>query len=218
MRYFLYVSLLLFGTGCGRQAVRHLGTQQPETMAAKALQPKFDKTLYRCTIDGRFLLKKFHMSGILYLRNFGDTATRVVFQSEMGNTFFDFGWNVQDSFEVYSIIEQMNKPALIKTLKKDFELLLAKNLVQQGAIFKQNENSYAQFKLAESFDTTAFARYYFNKENRLSKIINGDAKRVVVEMSTDTAAILQQLPQQLSIDHKRANFTIYMTQMNQDAD
>lgn len=53
-------------------------------------------------------------------------ATRVAFQTKMGITYFDFGWDNVNQFTVHQIMDQMNKPALIKTLKKDFELLCLK--------------------------------------------------------------------------------------------
>ena len=42
--------------------------------------------------------------------------------------FFDFGFSQDNGFTVYQIVPQMNKPALIKTLRKDFELIMFRNM------------------------------------------------------------------------------------------
>lgn len=69
-----------------------------------------------------------------------DSTTRVVFQNEMGFTFFDFEWSKTDSFQVNKVIDQLNKPALIKVLEKDMNLLLMKNInPQTEKIFIKNE-------------------------------------------------------------------------------
>ena len=57
-----------------------------------------------------------------------DSSTRIVFTNEMGFSFFDFGFPQDSGFMVYHIVPQMNKPALIKTLRKDFELIMFRNM------------------------------------------------------------------------------------------
>jgi hypothetical protein len=208
MRYFLLVSLSLLFFSCNKKIY---GDKKEVTLSqsytASDLRPHFEKELYRCVVDGKFALTRFHLSGILYLKNFPDGNTRVVFQSEMGNTFFDFGWDKKDSFQVYNIIDQMNKPALIKTLKKDFELLLVKNIGNQPSgvyqFGKVSKDYYVRFELDKGF-----VYYITDNERKLATIENADDKRKVVVMDMKPATDPQTLAQKISINHLRAGFTI----------
>jgi hypothetical protein len=125
----------------------------------------------------------------------------------MGNTFFDFGWDKKDSFQVYNIIDQMNKPALIKTLKKDFELLLVKNIGNQPSgvyqFGKVSKDYYVRFELDKGF-----VYYITDNERKLATIENADDKRKVVVMDMKPATDPQTLAQKISINHLRAGFTI----------
>jgi hypothetical protein len=214
MRYFLLVSLSLLLLSCSRKIYqdKHEVTLS-QSFIANDLRPHFKKELYRCVVDGKFALKKFHLSGIIYLRNFEDSTTRVVFQGEMGNTFFDFGWDQKDSFQVFSIIEQMNKPALIKTLKKDFELLLVKNLSDKpSGVYQFGGNSkeyYIRFELDKGF-----VYYVTDEDRKLTAIENADDKRKVIVMDIHPVATLQTLAEKITIRHLRAGFTIDLKKIN----
>jgi hypothetical protein len=214
MRYFLLVSLSFLLFSCSKKIYQD---KQEVTLSqsfiANDLRPHFQKELYRCVVDGKFALKKFHLSGILYLKNLEDSTTRVVFQSEMGSTFFDFGWNKKDSFQVFSIIEQMDKPALIKTLKKDFELLLVKNLTDKpSGVYQFGKNTkehYIRFELDKGF-----VYYVADDERKLTAIENADDKRKVIIMDMRPATPLQTLAEKITIRHLRAGFTIDLKKIN----
>lgn len=214
MRYLPFVSLLLLLTGCSTQ--KYKGKKQVEitrNYTAHSFKPVFEKALYRCNVDGKIALKKFRLSGILYLKNFEDGASRVVFQSEMGSTFFDFGWQGNDSFHVYNIIDQMNKAALIKTLRKDFEMLLARGISDQPqGIYQFNKNNslyYSRFDLAKGF-----VYYVTNKEQELVAIENADDKEKIVLVDIKTVVPIGQLSPQMNIKHYKAGFTITLNKMN----
>ncbi len=217
MRYLLYASLLLLALpSCHKKAYQDKQEiTLPSSLSASDIRPQFEKELYRCVVDGKFGLKKFHLSGLLYFKNFSDTATRVLFQSEMGNTFFDFGWDSKDSFRVYSVIDAMNKAALIKTLRKDFELLLVKNISKEpSGIYHFNNDpskNFIRFELAKGF-----VYYITTKERKLTGIENADEQRKVVVMKMTPDDIAQRLPISLSINHLRAGFTIDLKKINRD--
>ncbi len=209
MRYFLFVSLaFLLLASCSRNMYKDKKEARLATpINAKNLRPAFEKVLYRATIDGSVGIRKFHLSGILYLRNLEESKTRVIFQSEMGNTFFDFGWDETDSFTVHHIITQMNREALIKTLRKDFELLLVKNIPDQpsGAYhFKGNQQeTYLCFEREKGV-----VYYVLNKEHKLKKIEHADGKRKIVELILQPESPLNVLSDSIIIKHLRAGFTI----------
>lgn len=217
MRYLLYASLFILAlSSCNKKAYQDKQEiTLTSSLSAADLRPGFETELYRCVVDGKFGLKKFHMSGLLYFKNFSDTATRVLFQSEMGSTFFDFGWDNRDSFRVYSIIDAMNKAALIKTLRKDFELLLVKNISKEptGIYHFNNDPSknFVRFELEKGF-----VYYVTNKERKLTGIENADEQRKVVVMKMTPTDTAQRLPVSLSINHLRAGFTIDLKKINRD--
>lgn len=222
MRFFLVVSLLLVLYSCSQPRYRGLTAVHSALPQAEVLRPDFERQLYRCVVNGKFLLKKFHLSGILYLKNFSDTATRVVFQGEMGNTFFDFGWDHKDSFIVYNILPQMNKSALIRTLRKDFELLLLKNIaMEKQELYKNGQDDiFLKFRLgADSGLSRGYVYYVLNQQgNRLKRIENADNKRRVVVMEMTPPAVLSALPDAVFIRHLRAHFTIDLKKIQADAE
>ena len=65
-----------------------------------------------------------HLSGLLLIKNMPDSSMRVVFTNEAGVTFFDFGFSAGGDFKVYHIVKQLDKKAVIETLRKDFTLIL----------------------------------------------------------------------------------------------
>lgn len=214
MRCFLFASLLFLCCSCNRQAYKdQRKNPATHTLNAADLRPRFEKTLYRCVVDGKFAFKRFHLSGILYLRHFNDAGDRVVFQSEMGNTFFDFGWDLKDSFQVHQVIEQMNKPALIKTLRKDFELLLGKRLSNATGTYRFGNDpvDYIRFELQKGF-----AYYLTDSAGKLKGIENADEHRKVVIMTFTPPAPLQELPEAATIQHLRAHFTIELKKITPD--
>jgi len=217
MRSLIFVSLLcLLATACHRnlyQAKQEVTLSQ--LLSAEDLRPVFGKALYRCEVDGRFAIKKFHLSGVLYLKTMDDKSTRVIFQSEMGATLFDFGWDREDSFQVFSVIEQMNKAALIKTLRKDFELLLVKHIgPQPEGTYNFNKDPdlfYTKFRLNKGF-----VYYVTDRERRLARIENADDKQQVVVMSSDEKTPLKALPETLVIRHLKAGFSIRLQKITPD--
>ena len=53
-----------------------------------------------------------------------DGSHRVVFTNEAGVTFLDFEFKKDNTFEVKKILSQLDKKAVIETLRKDFYLIL----------------------------------------------------------------------------------------------
>lgn len=186
----------------------------PETV----LKPVFVKALYRCEVNGKFLFKTFHLSGLLFLRNFGDSATRVVFQNEMGITYFDFGWNQQDSFQVYHIIDKMNKPALIRTLKKDFEIILGKNI--QGNTASMIGQKGAHMSRHPFYQ--GYLYYYWSPHTpkQCAQIDYGTEKKTLVRFLIQPAmqALQPQLPDTVLIKHYKARFVIQLRKLQQNND
>lgn len=203
MRCSKYASLVLLVllAACGNP-YKHLqatGAKQPSALRFK---PEIRKEVYRCIVDGRVVFKKFHLSGILLFKTFEDGSTRAVFQNEMGFSFFDFKWNDKDSFEVVSIMPQLDKPALIKLLKKDMNLVLLKNLdAATEKTFRQDNEIYNRFTLEKGY------AYYITQQDQLKRIEN-TGKRKVITIQLNDKRNERTLPETMLFKHHKAHFTI----------
>lgn len=165
-------------------------------------KPIISRELYRCVVDGRFLFKKFHLSGILLFKTFEDGSTRAMFQNEMGFAFFDFKWDAQDSFSVSSIMEQLNKPAVVKTLQRDIELVLMKDLDPKQEIhYQSGSDTLARFPVGNG-------AAWYKLQNGSLRLIDYVGKSKITTIDLQGGAARNTLPATIFIRHHKANFTI----------
>ncbi len=214
MRFLKLSSLLILCWISGCKAPYKALQPVPPAGIRSALQykPVFEKELYRCMVDGKFLFKSFHLSGILLLKAFQDGNTRVIFQNEMGFSFFDFGWDQQDHFTVYHIIPQMNKPALVRTLEKDLRLLLMRKLdTTQEQHFRKDGKLYQQFPLEQG------SVYYIEDNNTLAAIENACKRKTVTTITITGKKARQALPDTVLFRHHNARFTIQLHKIKSHA-
>lgn len=204
--------IILLVAGCAGP-YKSLKFYPADIYSAFIYRPVFDKELYRCVVDGRFLFKKFHLSGVLFFKTMEDKSTRVVFQNEMGFSFFDFEWTSQDSFKVNQVIPQLDKPAVIKALQKDLNLLLMKNLDGRTMMVTNDAlNGYYRFTLPGGY------AYYKVHNDTLQQIENTGKKKKVITIALDGHHSRQVLPDSILFTHHNANFTIQLTKINAHAD
>ena len=92
------------------------------------------------------------MSGIFIAKKINDTIHRVVFTTEFGNKLLDFEIG-EAEFKINSIVDELNRKLLIKTLRDDFRLLLRK-----------------KFEVQEQFDSVADHVYKSKNGNHYNYI------------------------------------------------
>ncbi|MCX6250626.1 MAG: hypothetical protein NTX61_07735 [Bacteroidetes bacterium] len=73
-----------------------------------------------------FDISKYHLTGLLIVKQTTTSSVRMVFTNEMGMQFFDLEFT-DDRFIVHSIFPSMNKRALLTLLEKDFRMILFQN-------------------------------------------------------------------------------------------
>src|SRR5436305_5006041 len=122
IRFLLYISFFVMNVSCNYY--RHMTKTSSAEGCIEKFKPGFRRTEYKISVD---VIGK-HISGLLLIKYIADSSTRIVFTSEVGLGFFDFGFQGDTGFTVYHIVPQMNKAALIKTLRKDFGLIMFKNM------------------------------------------------------------------------------------------
>jgi len=198
MRYLLLISCLFIFSAC-TSLYKDLQKTTTDINCLQKFAPSFTSALYNAQID----VTGKHLSGLLIIKKMPDSSTRMVFSSETGFTFFDFEFSKEGVFKVYSIIKQMDKKPVIKTLRKDFELVLMQHL--------QNKTTYTltdKTLIYVAFPQTTGFYYYVTDSlcTYLIKMERASKNKIVVE------AIMQNyingMPDTIGISHKNFNFDI----------
>jgi hypothetical protein len=162
-------------------------------------KPVIKRALYKTSVD----VTGKHISGLLLIKTMPDSSTRISFSNEMGFSFFDFGFLTQNGFKVYHIISQMDKKALIKTLRKDFELVLFRNMQEKNRFTLKDS-----FLIYYGFPQPKGVNYYITDTNclKLIKMERASKRKPVVE----AVMFLNQesIPDSISIRHLNFNFSI----------
>jgi hypothetical protein len=172
IRYLIFFSLVTWCLSCNQY--RHMQKVSSDQSCIQKFKPDLSHTLYKTSVD---VVGK-HISGLLIMKRLKDSGTRVVFTNEMGFTFFDFGFPSDSGFKVYLIAPQMNKESLIRTLRKDFELLLFRNM---------DSRKYYALKdsglIYHAFPQTEGVNYYITDSNcrQLIKMQRASVKKPVME-------------------------------------
>jgi hypothetical protein len=169
-------------------------------------KPHFTTALYQTEVDvtGR------HFSGLLVIKTMNDSSTRVVFTSAMGPKFFDFEFPADSGFRVLYVAKQLDQKAAIKTLRKDFELILFRNL--DAAKSYCLADGYYHYN---AFPQQKGVNYYITDStcSRLVRIEKASTSRTIVQ-----AVMLNYvdgMPDSIGISHKNFNFTIGLKRLEQ---
>lgn len=124
IRFLILSSGLLTLAGCDT-VYKELQRTNGPAAALDRFRPAFSVALYSTSVE----VVGNHLSGLLLIKKMPDSTLRMVFSNEMGFKFFDFEFAPDGNFKVYSIIKKMNRKSVIKTLRKDFELVLMQRLI-----------------------------------------------------------------------------------------
>jgi hypothetical protein len=198
MRYLLLGSCLLILAGCSS---RYKGLQ-PATGNINAIQkfaPSVKRALYKCDVD----VTGHHLSGLLLFKTLPDSSVRVVFSNEMGLKFFDFEFKPNGDFKVYYVIKMMDKGPVIKTLKKDFELVMLPKPDAQGAYLLKDERSL-YYVFPKPKGTYCYITDLAGTELTTMEICSPH-KAIVQAMMKNYS---EGVPDTIGITHKNFSFTI----------
>jgi hypothetical protein len=209
MRYLLLSSCLFFLLACSSVYSKMEKTTADPACLLK-FKPQFSKELYNTKVD---VMGK-HLSGLLLIKAMPDSSTRLVFSNEMGFKYFDFEFSYGGAFKVYYILPQMDKKAVRKTLRKDFELLLMQHLNTKKEFYlKKDGLFYYGF-------TQTKGNYYYITDSACSKLVRlerASRKKAVVAAimenyengMPDTIGITHHIP------HLNSDFTIGLKKLKQ---
>lgn len=162
-------------------------------------KPAFTVALYNTQVD----VASNRLSGLLLIKKMPDSSTRLVFSNEIGFKFFDFEFAADGNFKVYSIIKQMNRKAVLKTLRKDFELILM-NKVDSSTVDIRKDSGLLYYVFPQG---KGFYYYITNSSGDQLLCMQRASKRKVV-MEAVTKNYINGMPDTIGISHKNFNFTI----------
>ncbi|MBC8034960.1 MAG: hypothetical protein H7Y03_12485 [Chitinophagaceae bacterium] len=201
MRYFVLINLLFLVAvmhSC-RSSYSHLQPAEGNARVLDTFRPRFARVLYTTQVD----VVGNHLSGFLLIKTMPDSSLRLVFSNEMGLKFFDFEFYRDGGFKVHHIIKKMDRKAVIKTLRNDFELVLMRGLDSSNVkIFSDDRLLYYRFAQKKGYN------YYITSKDGSQLIrMERSSKRkpvAIAVMSNYTAKV----PDTIGITHKNFNFEI----------
>ena len=168
------------------------------------LKPVFPSVLYKTNVS--VVGKQF--SGLLLVKTTQDSSIHLVFTSETGITFFNFEFSQTGGFKVHYILKQMDRKAVIKTLRKDFEMVLWKNTdMGHGRVYADSLYRY------NAFPQESGTNYYITDSSchQLVRIERGSSTKVVAEARMNHPA--DGVPDSITIRHRNFNFSIVLTKI-----
>ena len=198
MRCLILSSCIVILMGCS-SAFKHLQATTGDTANLQKFKPVFSVALYKASID----VTGNHLSGLLMIKKMPDSSDRLVFSNEIGFKFFDFEFAPNGDFKVHSIIKQMDKKALIKTLRKDFALVMMKGTESSNVQIRKDDGLvYYTYSQASGYN-----HYITNTTgDELVRMERSSKRKTVME------AIMRNyskgMPDTIGITHKNFNFTI----------
>jgi hypothetical protein len=198
MRYLLLSSCLFILVGCS-SVYKNLQPVNGDINYIQKFKPDFKSALYKAEID----VVGHHLSGLLLVKTLPDSSVRIVFSNEIGFKFFDFEFRPDGGFKVLYVIKEMDKKPVIKTLKKDFELILLPGKDYKSAyLCKDDHNLYYIFP--KSKGSFCYITDLSGTEMKSMKISSPHKSIVQAIMKNYTNGI----PDTIGILHKSFNFTI----------
>jgi hypothetical protein len=198
MRYLLLSSSLFVLLSCS-PVYKNWQAVTGNAQALQKFKPAFKVALYKTKVD----VAGNHLSGLLLIKKMPDSSVRIVFSNEIGFKFFDFEFATNGNFIVHSIIKQMNKEPVLKTLRKDFELILMERIDNAAvSVRKNNGLLYYVFPQSKGY-------YYYitdSTSNKLVRMERASSQKTIVEATMEN--YINGIPDTIFVSHKKFNFTI----------
>ncbi len=198
MRYLVFNSCCFLLLAC-LSPYKKLQKISGDLGCVQKFKPVFISTLYKTQVS----VTGKQISGILLFKTMPDSSIRVVFSNEIGFKFFDFEFSADNGFKVFYIMDQMDKKAVIKTLRKDFELVLMRHTEPgKGFILKDGQYNYFAFPQKKGIN-------YYVTDSACTRLVRMEKaskrKPVVIALMQD---FRNGIPDTIGISHKNFNFII----------
>jgi len=198
MRCLLSGSVVMLLFGCA-SAYKNLQPASADVSRLLAFKPAYTVALYKAKID----VLDNYLSGLLLIKRMPDSSLRLVFSNEIGVQFFDFEFSSEGVFKVHSAIKQLDRKAVITTLRKDFELVLMEG-INPARVTTQTRDGLIFYSFPQA---KGYYRYVTNRAGDTLVRMERSTKRTPVMQ-----AIMQEytngVPDSIGITHHRFKFNI----------
>jgi hypothetical protein len=148
-------------------------------------------------------------SGLLVTKQMQRADYRVIFTTELGMKLFDFEF-ADTAFTLHYCVPQFNRPALLRTIQHDIEILLMNQLDSaQVAYFTDKQNQYTIGKVSAG----KFSNYYFFDKKAISSplVKIEHAKRQLKKTTFTLDNYMEDIPGQIRIQHHDIKLKIELT-------
>ena len=199
----VFTSCAIFLAACN-SPYKELRKAEGNLECIQQFRPKFTTIFYEARAEA--VGKEF--SGILIMKKMPDSSLRIVFSTKPGIKFFDFEFLRDSGFRVLYIMKELDKEAVIKTLRKDFEVLLF--------LYTKPENGYLLTNGSSNF-------YTFPRENGFNYYITDSAchELLMMQRASSRKAVADitmmyasdSSPDSIHIMHKNVNLSITLSKM-----
>ncbi|RLD81392.1 MAG: hypothetical protein DRJ07_09315 [Bacteroidetes bacterium] len=200
MRFF-QISVLLLFVSCSLPTTKGY---LERSVSKKNIENNYfsnEKTdyIYKAKID--IYNKKF--GGILIIKKTGVDQHRIVFTTEFGNKIFDFVIT-NGTFKVNSVLDELNKKIILKTLQDDFFIL-----VKQFSKVDNQYDSAKEIVYQTKYNKDDDLYYFFLKENnQLFKIVKSSKQKEKVTF--DLININNDIGTKIDIIHQNFKLKIHL--------
>ncbi|WP_245901673.1 hypothetical protein [Chitinophaga ginsengisoli] len=186
-----------FLSGCS-SAYKNLQQANGDVNCIAKFRPQFANTLYSTQVD----ILKHHLSGLLFFKQMPDSNLRVVFANEMGFKFFDFEFTRDGGFVKHYMLPKMDKKAVVKTLRGDFELVLLRPDLSKAHVMQDSTYHYTVVPTAKGYN------YYITDTAcaQLERIEKSSKRKPVVKVWLRNYEA--GVPDTISIRHQGFTFNI----------
>lgn len=203
----IFVLCLALFTACHSPRGLYAGLPAATTVQPACVQklcPHFSSVVYKTSVD----VVGQHLSGLLVFKTMPDSSRRVVFTSETGPTLFDFEFN-RGNFQVRYCMKKLNRKAVIRTLQKDFELLLMENPGLPGVPVVGNAG-WVYFPFVSGKETN-----YYITDSTCQQLLGMEKtsrrkQKVVIKIPPFQTG----MPDNVKIEHRNFNFAIQLEAIN----
>ncbi|MEO7176787.1 MAG: hypothetical protein ABIV51_12765 [Saprospiraceae bacterium] len=202
-RFLLWAPAISFLAGCS-SAYKDLAASAKPAVASIYSNPLPDTSIwYRASVD----IVGNHLSGLLLIKSRNDSA-RIVFTNESGFKFFDFEFGPTNYFKKHSVLPQMDKKAVIRTLQNDFLLVI-------GYPFRSPNLQYFQdgrFQyIASQYDNKLAYLVYPLDSKTIDHLELASKRKKLVTLTFEGKSL--QAAESIKIEHHTFNMQIQLSKL-----
>ncbi|MDQ3046758.1 MAG: hypothetical protein M3R27_04355 [Bacteroidota bacterium] len=196
-----FIVLLLAGCSFGHygKLIKRSHPHFPSDLTDSSLAPtpifgdNFNSFLFKTNI--RAYGRDF--SGLLVTKQLHPQDYRVIFTTELGMKLFDFGFK-DTAFTLHYCVPQFNRPALLKTIQKDIEVLLMNNL--KGKKVEHYTDKAEKYDIRK-MDAGQRQNYYFIETSSQHLVRIEQAKKRIKKVTFTLSDHKDGFPNKILIQH-----------------